>query len=207
MPDLPELRSSGRWREYHTYPLAQRGRVVRGWLFDGLTHRQLDNQILGMDPVVTRGYQAMGILHAIGLRGDSRGIYSNLDLDLVIRRLQEAGGYELLLTHLDDSEELFDDSEELTLERLRKLEIEELFEAIKRTSLERRLRIRDQEDSTSTSKIVSYTTNAIRMLSPRRWIEPMDVVIDATLKLHLSGPLIILPTLKYTISNHFQKVG
>lgn len=158
MPDLPELRSSDRWREYHTYSLIQRARVVRGWLFDGLTHRQLDDQILGMDPAVTRGYQAMGILHAIGLRGDSRGIYRNFDQKLVITRLQEAGGYELLLAHLGDSEELLDDSEELTLERLRKLEIEELFEATKMTSSERRLCIREQEDiPPERIKIISYT--------------------------------------------------
>ena len=151
--DLPELRSSDRWREYHAYSLRQRAFVVRGWLFDGLTHRQLDDQILGLDRAVTKGYQAMGILHAIGLRGDSRGIYKNFDQDLVMTRLQDAGGYELLLENLGGS-----DSKELTLQGLRKLEIEELFAATKRTSLERKLRIRDQEGRVPDRiKIVSYT--------------------------------------------------
>ena len=97
---------------------SSKGSRRQGLAFDGLTHRQLDNQILGMDPAVTRGYQAMGILHAIGLRGDSRGIYSNLDLICNQHDCRKLADMNFFDTSLDDSEELFDDSEELTLERL-----------------------------------------------------------------------------------------
>ena len=42
--------------------------VVKAWLFDGLTHRQIDDEILGLD--ITKGFQSMGVLHFLGLVGE-----------------------------------------------------------------------------------------------------------------------------------------
>lgn len=75
---IPQLEPSDRVREYEAYSDQQRADVIRGWLFDGLTHRQLDEVILGLDLRITKGWQSMGILHHLGLKGESRGAFNGL---------------------------------------------------------------------------------------------------------------------------------
>ena len=65
--DVPKLILSGRKREYSLYTEDERRNVVIEYLFEGKSHRQLDQDVLGLDSSESRGYQAMGILHYIGL--------------------------------------------------------------------------------------------------------------------------------------------
>jgi 5-methylcytosine-specific restriction protein A len=99
---LPTLKSSGRRREYDKYGLLERSRVVYAWLFEGKTHRQLDDLVLGLNQYESKGFQSMGILHFIGLRGDSRGIYQGVTRAKVSDACRSEAGYRLLLEHLED---------------------------------------------------------------------------------------------------------
>jgi len=96
------LQPSGRKREYEKYDLYQRRRVVTGWLFDGLTHRELDDLALGLDRHETKGYQSMGILHYIGLRGESRALFRGRSFEEVVSFIPRTPEYELLYIHVNE---------------------------------------------------------------------------------------------------------
>lgn len=133
---LPTLTSSGRRREYDKYGLLERSRVVYAWLFEGKTHRQLDDLVLGLNQYESKGFQSMGILHFIGLRGDSRGIYQGEDRAKVSDACRSAGGYEMLLQHLED-----DKIHVIGFSSLIDSEMRELDLALERSQVERLSRI------------------------------------------------------------------
>lgn len=87
--NIPVLNSSGRVREYNQYPEELRDKVVYEHLFNGKTHRELDEKLLGLDSRQSKGFQSMGILHYIGIRGEYRGFFESLDLEEVIDRLKK----------------------------------------------------------------------------------------------------------------------
>ena len=82
---LQELDRSTRSREYNQYPAHTRGRIA----FEFLTrasfkHREIDKEILGLDPLVSRGWQSMGILHFQGLKHIHSGALKGHDFDAVV---------------------------------------------------------------------------------------------------------------------------
>lgn len=87
--NIPDLKSSGREREYKLYPENFRDEVVYEHLFKGKTHRELDKEILGLDPIQSKGFQSMGILHYIGIRSEYRGIFEGINLKEVIDILKK----------------------------------------------------------------------------------------------------------------------
>ena len=98
---VPKLDPVSRSREYDQYSFPLRAEVVRGWLFDGKSHRELDQVVLGLDPVSSKGYQAMGILHFLGLKKDFRGLFSGLSSDAAIAILEsDPQDFERVLEHL-----------------------------------------------------------------------------------------------------------
>lgn len=98
---LPPLEPERRAREFDSYPLATRARVVRAWLFDGQSTRQIDEQILGHDSEWSRGYQAMGILHHLGLKASYKGLFSGKSIEAVISVLVAAGdNFSRVVEHL-----------------------------------------------------------------------------------------------------------
>jgi len=67
--NIPELERSERNREYTRYTFEEISRLVKHWLLIGdLGHRELEQEILAIDPAYFRGWQAMGILHYLGLK-------------------------------------------------------------------------------------------------------------------------------------------
>lgn len=68
--NIPKLNPSNRHREYDSYSDDLRSQVIRGWLFSNKTHRQLDEEVLGLDRSISRGFQSMGILHFFGLKAE-----------------------------------------------------------------------------------------------------------------------------------------
>lgn len=74
---LPKLSYVNRDREYRLYPERLRDAVVYEYLFKGMSHRWIDENILGLDVDYSRGYQAMGILHYLGLKSDFKGIFKD----------------------------------------------------------------------------------------------------------------------------------
>lgn len=84
-PLTPEPRN----REYELYTPEQRAKIIYGYLFEGLSHRELDNQYLWLNPDESSGYQAMGILHHLGLRGAHKKIFHNINVLDAIKYLEE----------------------------------------------------------------------------------------------------------------------
>lgn len=79
--DIPKLERSSRSREFYNYDDSEHAAVVRQYLFEGKSHRRLDGDALGLDPDTSKGWQAMGILHFLGLKGDFKGLFSELTID------------------------------------------------------------------------------------------------------------------------------
>jgi 5-methylcytosine-specific restriction enzyme A len=75
---IPSIQRKSRSREFDAYSDELRASVVRGWLFLGKTHRELDEEVLGLDRALTKGYQSMGILHFLGLKKEFRNIFNGL---------------------------------------------------------------------------------------------------------------------------------
>lgn len=76
--NIPKLSPSNRIREYKSYSNELRSKVVKAWLFSNKTHRELDEELLGFDRDLSRGYQSMGILHYLGLKADFHGLFINI---------------------------------------------------------------------------------------------------------------------------------
>ena len=89
IPDLvqyPKARSD----EYEKYTYEQISRVVKQWLFiHDTSHRELDREILGLDPNKSKGYEAMNVLHYLGLGPVFKGVFQNFGLDIVINKLRQ----------------------------------------------------------------------------------------------------------------------
>lgn len=92
---LPDLKPSGRAREYKSYPDLLKAKVIYEHLTKGLQHRELDEVVLGLDKEISKGFQSMGILHYLGMKSDYKGLFNGYTLEAVINILNQQGdGYE-----------------------------------------------------------------------------------------------------------------
>jgi hypothetical protein len=78
---VPDLEPVNRPREYYSYSDKIRDSVIYEYLFHSRTHRWLDEHVIGFNPDESRGYQAMGILHFLGLKDKHKGIFKNFSID------------------------------------------------------------------------------------------------------------------------------
>ncbi|PGZ40867.1 HNH endonuclease [Bacillus thuringiensis] len=86
---LPKLEPVKRNREYSSYVDKIRDSVVYEYLFNAKSHRWIDENILALDSKESKGYQAMGILHHIGLKNDHKGIFEGMDISDALSLLQK----------------------------------------------------------------------------------------------------------------------
>ena len=91
---IPKLTKSTRKREFLSYTHEQRSRVVYEFLFKNKTHRELDRSVLQLTDHDSRGYQSMGILHYLGLKGEFRGLFNETSLEEAIDCLNQADSVE-----------------------------------------------------------------------------------------------------------------
>jgi 5-methylcytosine-specific restriction protein A len=84
---IPRLERTSRRREYDSYSTIIRAKVVHSYLFDGLSHRALDKEIIGLDPDKSKGWQSMGILHFLGLKNTHKNLFSGMDTELAVKYL------------------------------------------------------------------------------------------------------------------------
>lgn len=84
---IPTLKRSNRKREYDLYNQNQIDKVVYKYLFDGVSHRKLDQDVLGLVSADSRGYQAMGILHYLGITKEFKDLFSGIELEKAIELL------------------------------------------------------------------------------------------------------------------------
>ncbi|WP_235851995.1 HNH endonuclease [Niallia nealsonii] len=99
---IPELEPVLRSREYNNATAELRSKVVYEYLFHGRSHRWIDEYVIGLNPSESRGYQAMGILHYIGLKSKHKGFFekSNLD-DALVEIKRQSSDFKLLIENLD----------------------------------------------------------------------------------------------------------
>lgn len=91
MIEIPLRDYSKRAREYLLRDNDQIVEIVKTYLFDNSTsHRKLDENILGLDASVSKGYQSMGVLHYLGLKGEFKGLFAEKSLNKAIEILQNA---------------------------------------------------------------------------------------------------------------------
>ncbi|WHY79034.1 HNH endonuclease [Neobacillus sp. WH10] len=86
---VPQLEPVKREREYNLYEVPIRDRAVYEYLFNSESHRWIDEHVIGLNPEESRGYQAMGILHFIGLKNVHKGIFSGKSIHEAINILEE----------------------------------------------------------------------------------------------------------------------
>ena len=78
---IPELVKSSRDREYKLYSEESRILIVYQYLFLGKQHRNLDKDVLNLDPSKSKGYQSMGVLHFLGMKKDFRGLFMGISIE------------------------------------------------------------------------------------------------------------------------------
>ena len=87
IPDLVEY-PKARPDEYEKYTYEQISRMVKQWLFiSGISHRELDREILGLDASKSKGYEAMNVLHYLGLGPVFKGVFQGFELDIIIKEM------------------------------------------------------------------------------------------------------------------------
>ncbi len=135
---LPPLDPEPRSREYDSYELPTRARVVRAWLFDGASTRAIDEEILGYDSSWSRGWQAMGILHHLGLKTPHKGLFEGRTAEEVIALMQaEAPRFSRVVEHLRAPTE----ERTVALATLQRQEAQELSESRRDSSDARQRRL------------------------------------------------------------------
>jgi hypothetical protein len=102
---LPKLDPVKRDREYKQRNFEEISQIVHNWLFtNDLGHREMDRDILGLDPLSSRGYQSMGVLHYLGLKREFKGIFQNADLNQAIRDLKsDAQDFSFIIELLENT--------------------------------------------------------------------------------------------------------
>lgn len=91
MIEVPSRDYSKRAREYLLRDNEQIAEIVKTYLFDNSTsHRKLDSTILGLDSDVSKGYQSMGVLHYLGLKGEFKGLFAETSFNEATEILQNA---------------------------------------------------------------------------------------------------------------------
>lgn len=115
---LPELKFSGRSREYDYYSDELKAKVIIEHLMNDRTHRWLDKNILGVVEGNTNGRNSANILYYLGLKANYRGIFKNYGLDEVIEiMMRSSNDYSKVI-------ELLERFKTYNLERIIELDIE-----------------------------------------------------------------------------------
>jgi 5-methylcytosine-specific restriction protein A len=166
--NLPPLDPERRAREYNSYDLAARGRVVRAWLFDGATTRAIDEEVLDRNSSYSRGYQSMGILHHLGLKKAYQGLFSGKTIDEVVARMREEGSsFARVVEHLLAGT----DEPTIALATLQRIEAEEEQGARSERAEDRQRRIAAAPRTPDRIKVFSYA-----------YKRNPDIVVEALLR-------------------------
>ena len=94
---IPPLKRKNRDREFNTYSEALRAKVIYNYLFNGMSHRALDDKIIGLDPDESKGWQSMNILHFLGMRKEYKNIFSGYKINDAISNLAKDKNKDILL--------------------------------------------------------------------------------------------------------------
>ena len=103
---IPKLANAERRREFDDYSHEEHVKVIKAYLFDGMSYRKIDRMVLKLDENHTRGWQSMGILHYLGIKDPFKGIFKGMDVKDAIEQIKLTGddSYNELLGYLSDEE-------------------------------------------------------------------------------------------------------
>lgn len=87
--NIPKLNPVKRDREYNSYSQKQIDNVIYNYLFNRVSHRTLDKDVLKLDVEYSKGWQSMGILHHVGLTDNFKNIFNKMSIDEAINILSE----------------------------------------------------------------------------------------------------------------------
>lgn len=110
LPGFPPLQPTGRGREFNQYTIDEHREVVYHYLFNGLSHRALDKEILGLDPAYSRGFQSMNILHFLGLWDYHKHFFEGCPIDDALATLKpytHEEAYLLIYSYLLDKAQIY----------------------------------------------------------------------------------------------------
>lgn len=151
---MPQLKLSGRSREFEAYDPQARGKIIYGWLFKGEKTRAMDKSILCLDPKVSKGWQAHGILRFLGLDAEFKNIFSGLSIDQAIQILsKDAQDFSLIIEHLGYATEEF----AVGLAELQQQELQHLKAALADSSEVRKLRLAKKKGVPQRIRVFAYT--------------------------------------------------
>jgi len=110
-PTLEKVKRDG---EYNLYPIQIKAKIIYSYLFDGLSHRELDKTFIGLDPDLSKGYQSMGVLHYLGLKKNHKHIFKDKNLEEAINLLnnEKNNDFKLIIWYLNNyNKDVFFDEE------------------------------------------------------------------------------------------------
>lgn len=78
---IPGLKIKNYKQRYEKFSEHIRMEVIYAYLFQGYSHRWIDEHILGQKDKQIKGYMAMSILHHLGIIGEHKGIFKDYTLE------------------------------------------------------------------------------------------------------------------------------
>lgn len=93
---LPELEVNSRDREFRHYSRDLRETIVMKYLFEGLSSRELDRTVLGLDSNKSKGYQSWAVLRHYGFGDGFKGIFSGMSVCRAMEEIPSDGRYDVL---------------------------------------------------------------------------------------------------------------
>ena len=89
--ELPELDyANSRAREYKNTSSSDVSEIVYRWLFEGTKTREMDRDVLELDPEKTKGYHSMGVLHFLGLKRPFQGFFRDQRISDALSRMEKS---------------------------------------------------------------------------------------------------------------------
>ena len=86
---IPKLDLPGRDREYRQCNSEEISQIVHTWLFtNDVGYREMDRDILGLDPLSSRGFHSFNVLGHLGLKRKFKGIFADFERSEAIRQLK-----------------------------------------------------------------------------------------------------------------------
>ena len=91
---LPKLNKGKTLRKYEEYSVEKTKKIFIGYMFNGLSHRKLDEMVLGLNSNITKGFKSMGVLHTYGIDGAFKNVFNGYSVEYVTTMMSKDSDYE-----------------------------------------------------------------------------------------------------------------
>ena len=87
--NIPILERDERKREYEYFSMEQHRAVVEAYLFQGMSFRKIEQDILNLDSEYFRGWRVRSILKYLGISTEFKGLFKGMTLAQAVSELQQ----------------------------------------------------------------------------------------------------------------------